>query len=114
MVFGLPYAVGIVGLIFVHECGHAAVMHQRGIEFSPMVFLPFMGAVIAMRNHPRDAWEDALVAAGGPVAGSIGAGAVALAATMTDSQLLFALADFGFMVNLFNLLPIGSMYVFSF
>lgn len=26
-----------------------------------------------------------------------------------DSQLLFALADFGYMINLFNLLPIGSM-----
>jgi len=27
----------------------------------------------------------------------------------TNLQLLFALVDFGFMVNLFNLLPIGSM-----
>ena len=109
MVFGLPYAVGIVGLIFVHECGHVAVMLQRGMDFSPMVFIPFMGAVIATRNHPRDAWEDALIAAGGPVAGSLGAGAVAIAAGATQSQLLFALADFGYMINLFNLLPIGSM-----
>ena len=43
------------------------MMHQRGIPFSPMVFMPFMGAVIAMKNRPRDAWEDALVAFGGPV-----------------------------------------------
>jgi hypothetical protein len=28
---------------------------------------------------------------------------------MTDSQLLFALADFGFMINLFTMLPLGSM-----
>lgn len=109
MFFGLPYAVGVVGLIFVHECGHAAVMHARGIPFSPMVFIPFMGAVIATRQQPRDAWEDALVAAGGPVAGTAAAGAVAIAAASTDSQLLYALADFGYMVNAFNLLPIGSM-----
>ena len=93
----------------VHEAGHALVMHQRGIPFSPMVFVPFMGAMIQMNKQPRDAWEDALVAFGGPVLGSIGAAGVAVGAHMTQSQLLFALADFGFMVNLFNLLPIGSM-----
>ena len=107
--FGLPYAVGVVGLITVHECGHALVMLQRGIPFSPMVFMPFMGASIAMNRRPRDAWEDALVAFGGPVLGSLGAGAVAIGGHMTESQLLFALADFGFMVNMFNLLPLGSM-----
>lgn len=109
MFFGFPYAAGMVGLITVHEIGHALVMYQRGIPFSPMVFVPFMGAMIAMNQRPRDAWEDALVAFGGPVLGSVGAGAVAVAGHMTGSQLLFALADFGFMVNLFNLLPIGSM-----
>jgi len=41
MFFGLPYAVGIVGLITAHEAGHAYVMHLRGMPFSPMVFLPF-------------------------------------------------------------------------
>lgn len=62
-----------------------------------------------MNRLPRDAWEDALVGYGGPALGSLGAGAVAVAAHATDSQLLFALADFGFMINLFNLLPIGMM-----
>jgi Zn-dependent protease len=109
LVFGWPYAVGMVGLIFVHECGHAAVMVSRGMPFTPMVFIPFMGAVIATQKHPRDAWEDALIAAGGPVAGSLAAGTVAIAASATQSQLLYALADFGYMINLFNLLPIGSM-----
>lgn len=109
MFFGLPYASGMVGLILVHEVGHALVMKQRGIPFSPMVFVPFMGAAIAMKRQPRDAWEDALVAFGGPVLGSIGAGVVGVAGHTMDSQLLIALADFGFMINLFNLLPLGSM-----
>jgi len=109
MFFGLPYATGMVGLILVHEIGHAAVMHARGVPFSPMVFVPFMGAVIATKELPRDAWEDALIAFGGPVLGSLGAGAVGLAGHATGSQLLIALADFGLMINLFNLLPLGSM-----
>lgn len=109
MFFGAPYAVGMVGLILVHECGHALVMHNRGIPFSPMVFVPFLGATVAMKRRPEDAWEDALVAFGGPVLGSAGAAVVAVAAHSTDSQLLFALADFGFMINLFNLMPLGMM-----
>jgi Zn-dependent protease len=109
MFFGLPYATGMVGLILVHEIGHAAVMHMRGVPFSPMVFIPFMGAVIATKEQPRDAWEDALIAFGGPVLGSLGAGAVGIAGHTMDSQLLIALADFGLMINLFNLLPLGSM-----
>lgn len=109
MFFGVPYAVGMVGLILVHETGHALVMRNRGIPFSPMVFVPFMGAMISMNRRPRDAWEDAMVAFGGPVLGSAGAAVVAVGAQLTDSQLMFALADFGFMINLFNLLPLGSM-----
>lgn len=107
--FGLPYAAGMVGLVLVHEVGHALVMLRRGIPFSPMVFVPFVGAAIQMNRRPRDAYEDALVAFGGPVLGSLGAVAVGVAGHATDSQLLIALADFGFMVNLFNLLPLGSM-----
>lgn len=109
MIFGLPYAVGMVGLMLVHESGHALVLMKQGIPFNPMVFIPFVGAVVVSREHPRDAWDDAMIALGGPVLGSLGAGAVAIAAQMTNSQLLFALADFGFMVNLFNLLPVGIL-----
>merc|ERR1719162_1102166 len=90
MFFGLPYAAGMVGLILVHEIGHAAVMHARGVPFSPMVFIPFMGAFIATKKLPRDAWEDALIAFGGPILGSLGAGVVGVAGHTMDSQLLIA------------------------
>jgi Zn-dependent protease len=108
--FGPAYAVGVVGQIFLHETGHAYAMHRLGIPFSPMVFIPFMGAVIALKEHPRDAYQDALIAAAGPIAGTLAAGVISIAGHWNgQSQLLISLADFGFMVNLFNLLPIGSM-----
>ena len=109
MFFGLPYAAGIVGLTLVHESGHALVMLYRGIPFSPMVFVPFMGAAVAMKRRPQDAWEEALVGLGGPILGSVGALGCSLGARAMDSQLLYALADFGYFVNLLNLLPIGMM-----
>jgi Zn-dependent protease len=107
--YGLPYAVGMTSLILIHESGHALTMKKLGIPFSPMVFIPFMGAAVAMRKRPKDAYEEALVAFGGPVLGSVGALGFAGAAHVTDSQLMFALADFGFMINLFNLIPLGMM-----
>jgi Zn-dependent protease len=109
MFYGWPFATGMVGLILVHESGHALMMHKLGIPFKPMVFVPFLGAAVAMKERPRDAYEEALVAFGGPVLGSIGAAGVFAAGVATDSNLLVALGDFGFMINLFNLLPIGMM-----
>ncbi|CAB9501038.1 metalloendopeptidase activity [Seminavis robusta] len=109
MLFGFPYAVGMVGLIAVHETGHALVMLRYGIPFSPMVFVPFMGAAVAMKDMPKDAMQDAVIAFGGPVLGTVGAMGVAVAAQATDSQLLFALADFGYMINLINMIPIGAL-----
>jgi Zn-dependent protease len=96
-------------LILVHESGHAVAMKKLGIPFSPMVFIPFMGAAVAMKKRPKDAYEEALVAFGGPVLGGLGALGFSGAAHVVDSPLLFALADFGFMINLFNLIPLGML-----
>jgi Zn-dependent protease len=74
-----------------------------------LVFFSSVGAAISMKDQPRDAWEDALIASGGPIAGTMASCAVAVAANVTDAQILYALADFGYMINLVNLLPIGSM-----
>lgn len=74
-----------------------------------MMFVPFVGAFVMMERNPLDAYEEAVVALAGPVAGLGAAAAVTLAGIQTDSQLMFALADFGYMINLFNLLPIGSL-----
>jgi len=108
-IFGLPYAAGMVGLILVHESGHALAMKHYNVPYSPMVFIPFFGAAVAMKKQPKSAYEEAMIALGGPVLGSLGAGAVFGSACLTNSSLLYALADFGYIVNLFNLLPLGMM-----
>lgn len=85
------------------------VMRHYGYPFHPAVFIPFMGAVVAMKEPPKNAFEDAVIAFGGPVVGGLAAAATMGAAISTESQLLFALADFGYMINLFNMIPLGSM-----
>ncbi len=106
---GWPMAVGVTGLVAIHEGGHAWVMTQRGIPFYPIIFLPFYGAAIGIQRLPRDAWEDAWIACGGPVAGSLGAVGMAVVGHATQSDICIMLADFGFVANLVNLLPLFKL-----
>jgi Zn-dependent protease len=108
-VFGWPYAVGFVLLIFVHELGHAVALWQQGIPAGAPVFIPFVGAVIAMRGMPRDAWVEAVVGIGGPLLGTVGAIGCLVAAFVTSSPLMFALSAAGFLINLFNMIPISPL-----
>jgi Zn-dependent protease len=81
-------------------------LRRQGIPASAPLFIPFMGAVVGMKQMPHDAWREARVALAGPILGSLGAAAVWAAGTALDSPLLVALAFTGFFLNLFNLLPI--------
>jgi len=109
MLWGFPFAVGFVLLIFVHELGHALVMQQQGIRAGAPVFIPFVGAVIAMKSLPRNAYVEALVGIGGPLLGSVGALACFLIGWQTGSLFWYALAYTGFLINLFNLIPISPL-----
>lgn len=109
LLWGLPFAAGFVLLIFVHEMGHALVMQRLGIHAGAPVFIPFVGAVIAMKSLPKDAWVEALVGIGGPVLGSAGAAACLLIAWASGEPFWYGLAYTGFLINLFNLLPVSPL-----
>jgi Zn-dependent protease len=104
--WGLPFAVGFVLLIFVHELGHVLELRRQGVPASAPLFIPFLGAVIGMKELPDDAWKEARVALAGPILGSVGAAVCWAAGAALDSDLLIALAFVGFLLNLFNLIPI--------
>lgn len=107
--FGLPFAFGFVLLIFLHEMGHAAAMRLHGIEFGAPVFIPFVGAMIAMKKQPPNVRVEAEVAIAGPIAGGLAAAACWALGAALGSPLLVALAFSGFFLNLFNLLPISPL-----
>jgi Zn-dependent protease len=107
--FGWPFAVGFVLLILVHEYGHMLAMKQQGIPAGAPVFIPFVGAVIAMKGRPRDAFVEAVVGIGGPLLGGLGAVGCLVAALATGSKFFFALASTGFLLNLFNMLPVSPL-----
>lgn len=108
LIFGWPFAVGIVVLLFIHEMGHAIVMKLKGIPVGGMVFIPLLGAAVFMRQMPKNAKDEAEVGIAGPIAGAL-ASLVCLALALQPSQgpVIWApLAYFGFFINLFNLIPV--------
>jgi Zn-dependent protease len=104
--FGWEFAIGFVVLLFIHEMGHVIALRREGIPASAPMFIPFLGAVISAKSLGDNALAEARVGLAGPILGSIGAAAVAVAAAITGSPLLQALAYTGFLLNLFNLLPV--------
>jgi Zn-dependent protease len=105
LAFGWWWAVGFVLLMFVHEMGHALELKRLGVPFSAPIFIPFVGAMIGMKQLPDDAWKEARVGLAGPVLGSVGAAVCWALADATNSNTLRAIAYIGFFLNLFNLLP---------
>jgi Zn-dependent protease len=106
LIWGWPFAAGFVLLILVHEAGHFFEAKRQGLNPSLPVFLPFLGAYVAMKNAPFDPWRNLLVSAAGPIAGGLGALAVWIAGEATGSRFLVALAYSGFLLNLLNLIPV--------
>lgn len=112
-IFGLAFGVGIVLLILIHESGHVVVARIMGMPVTLPVMIPFLGAFVSMKQQPRTVAQESIMAIGGPVLGSIAAGLCYLGyLSMPDSstgQLLRALAYFGFLINLFNLIPLTPL-----
>jgi Zn-dependent protease len=109
LIWGWWFAVGFVLLILVHELGHYVEARRQGLNPQLPVFIPFLGAYVALRNQPFDPWRNALVSVAGPFAGGVAALACLVYGSAVDSDLLRALAYAGFMLNLFNLIPIAFL-----
>lgn len=106
---GWAFGVGFVLLILVHELGHGWAMKSAGIRASWPVFIPFFGAFISMKDQPAHPAIEARVAYAGPLAGAAGALSCAAIGLAAGSPFFLALANIGFFLNLFNLVPIGFL-----
>jgi Zn-dependent protease len=105
LIWGWRFGVGVVALILLHETGHYIEAKREGLNPKLPVFVPFLGAYVQYtRGHP---WQTVRVAIAGPILGGAAAFAFYLVGKSQHSDLLFALAYFGFFLNLFNLLPFG-------
>jgi Zn-dependent protease len=105
LIWGWKFAIGVVVLILIHETGHFIEAEREGLHPKLPVFIPFLGAYVQYtRGNP---WQTARVAIAGPILGGAAAFGCYLIGKSDGSNLMFALAYFGFFLNLFNLVPFG-------
>jgi Zn-dependent protease len=105
LLFPVWFAVGLVILIWIHEMGHVLQLKREGIKASAPMFIPFLGAFVAMKEMPKNALVEARVGLAGPIFGTLGGlGALGLYAA-TENPLFLGLAYFNFFINLLNLAP---------
>jgi Zn-dependent protease len=108
-VFGWRFAVLLVLSIYVHEMGHVAALRRFGIQATAPMFVPGLGALIRLRQHPANPREDARIGLAGPLWGCGAAAAAYLGFVLGWGPLWAAVARFGAWVNLFNLLPVWQL-----
>ena len=106
LIWTWKFALGFVILLFIHEMGHVLQLRREGIKASAPMFIPFLGALVAMKELPKDAAAEARVGLAGPVLGSLGCLIPLALYGATGDELFKALTYIGFFLNLINLLPV--------
>jgi Zn-dependent protease len=105
----LGFVVGFVVVTLIHELGHAVVIRAKGLRAGFMVFIPFIGGAVTIKDQPRSAYDDAQIGLAGPIAGTFASLVSLQIFKWTDIPLYLLIALAGFILNLINLLPIGML-----
>jgi Zn-dependent protease len=109
LLFGWQFGLGIIVLLFVHEMGHFIVIRGKGLPASLPVFIPLLGAFVAMRKMPLTVRDEAEIGIAGPIAGTV-AGVVCLwLYAQLGLEIMLPLAYFSFFLNLLNLIPVSPL-----
>jgi Zn-dependent protease len=100
-------AAGIVAMFFFHEMGHVIELRRQGLKTSAVILIPFLGAATFYRQNPQSPVRQAEISIAGPIAGTVAATAAFALYAVTHSPIVLFWAYFGFLINLFNLIPFG-------
>jgi len=107
--WGWSIALGLVLGMAFHELGHALVMRQLGLPRSPIVFVPFIGAMQRLQKSTPRPLDLALLALAGPAAGLLFAAGCKVAFLATARPALGFLATAHAILALIDLLPFGAL-----
>lgn len=105
----IAVVIGFVVITLIHEIGHAIAIRAKGLRAGFMVFIPFIGGAVTLKDQPRTAYDDALIGLAGPFAGTIASLACLQVYKWFHDPLWLLVAFLGFGLNLLNLLPIGML-----
>lgn len=109
VLFSWPFALVLMGSLFIHEMGHIWAMKRSGMKTKGVYFIPFLGAAAVSEEMFPSRGSETFIALMGPVWGFVLALLTFGGYLLTGSTLLAALAGWMAMLNLFNLLPINPL-----
>ena len=104
--FSLPFALGLIFCLVVHEYGHIRAMKYFGMKTKGIYLIPFFGGAAVSDSKLNTRWQQVVISIMGPTWGMLLSWIALLGWYATDITWLAALAGFNAILNLFNLLPI--------
>ena len=107
--YRLGLVVGFVLITLIHEIGHAVVIRAKGLRAGFLVFIPFIGGAVTLKDQPHSVYDDAQIGLAGPIAGTLASLLSLQIYKWTENPLYLLIAFVGFGINLLNLLPIGML-----
>jgi Zn-dependent protease len=108
-IYGWKFALGLILSIYVHEMGHVAALKRFGIPATAPMFIPGFGALVMLKMHPPTRAQDARVGLAGPFWGLGAAVFSFLVYQLTGEPVWGAIAKFGAIINLFNMIPVWQL-----
>jgi membrane-associated protease RseP (regulator of RpoE activity) len=103
------FAVGFVLMILVHELGHVIAARSYGLKVSLPTFIPFFGAFVTIERAGLTPWKNAVISMAGPFTGGAAGAVIWAVGAARGSNALEVLANITFLLNAFNMLPIGFL-----
>lgn len=107
--WGWEFSLGAIVLLFVHEMGHFVVIRAKGLPANLPVFIPLLGAYVAMRRMPQSVRDEAEIGIAGPVAGTAAGLVCFWLYAQFHVDVMLPLAYFSFFLNLLNLIPVSPL-----
>lgn len=101
--------IGFVIVTLIHEIGHALVIRAKGLRAGFMVFIPFIGGAVTIKDQVRTAYDDAQIGLAGPIAGTFASLVSLQTYKWTGHPVYLLIAFAGFVLNLINLIPLGML-----
>jgi Zn-dependent protease len=104
--FTWQFAVIIVGMLVIHECGHLSCMKHYGMKTRGIYLIPMLGAAAVAEDNFPSRRAEATIALAGPLTGAVLAAGTGLVYFATGNGAFAAAAAWMALINLFNLLPV--------
>lgn len=102
-------AASLLVLLAVHEIGHLVALRRYKVSASWPIFCPWLGALIIVPGSFKNTHEEAWSGLSGPLAGVGATVCCHCLAVQIESRELMLVAQWSYLVNLFNLMPASAL-----